>query len=231
MVAFVQRPAPAFKAEVVTKNAFSEVSLSDFRGKWWVPGASIFGLGSYSTSQGCPSVLPHVSEPRKRLWISKVLMNLLKGTLHLSARRKYCHGFVGQGIHTWKARFWLLMMPFLNSKPWTHLFSVILSLWVPLVTLTRATPGISTDSKFSHFAWASQSRKEGGLGPNLMLPLITDRNMKISRDYGVLIENEGIALRGLFIIDPQGILRYVKFCLYLETKQPSGGGLFQANHC
>ena len=43
MVAFVQRPAPAFKAEVVNKNAFSEVSLSDFRGKWWVPGASILG--------------------------------------------------------------------------------------------------------------------------------------------------------------------------------------------
>jgi len=77
--------------------------------------------------------------------------------------------------------------------------------------LTRATLGISTDSKFSHFAWTSQSRKEGGLGPNLILPLIADRNMKISRDYGVLIEDEGIALRGLFIIDPQGILRYVKF--------------------
>lgn len=56
-----------------------------------------------------------------------------------------------------------------------------------------------------------------------MLPLIADRNMKISRDYGVLIEDEGIALRGLFIIDPQGILRYVKFCLYLENNQPSRG--------
>ena len=89
--------------------------------------------------------------------------------------------------------------------------------------------GISTDSKFSHFAWANQSRKEGGLGPNLKLPLIADRNMQISRDYGVLLEDEGIALRGLFIIDPQGILRYVKFCLYLETYQPSV--LFQANHC
>jgi peroxiredoxin (alkyl hydroperoxide reductase subunit C) len=35
--------------------------------------------------------------------------------------------------------------------------------------------------------------------------------MKISRDYGVLIEEEGIALRGLFIIDPKGILRSVYF--------------------
>lgn len=66
---------------------------------------------------------------------------------------------------------------------------------------------VSTDSKFSHFAWATQPRKEGGLGPSLALPLIADRNMKISRDYGVLLEDEGIALRGLFIIDPKGILR------------------------
>lgn len=33
--------------------------------------------------------------------------------------------------------------------------------------------------------------------------------MKISRDYGVLLEDEGIALRGLFIIDPKGILRQI----------------------
>lgn len=74
--------------------------------------------------------------------------------------------------------------------------------------------GISTDSKFSHFAWATQDRKEGGLGPNLKLPLVADRNMQISRDYGVLLEEEGIALRGLFIIDPKGTLRYMLFTFY-----------------
>jgi peroxiredoxin (alkyl hydroperoxide reductase subunit C) len=42
-----------------------------------------------------------------------------------------------------------------------------------------------------------------------MLPLLADRNMQICREYGVLLENEGIALRGLFIIDPKGILRLV----------------------
>jgi alkyl hydroperoxide reductase subunit AhpC len=68
---------------------------------------------------------------------------------------------------------------------------------------------VSTDSQYSHFSWANQPRKEGGLGPDLRLPLLADRNMKISRDYGVLIEEMGIALRGLFVIDPQGILRYV----------------------
>lgn len=73
----------------------------------------------------------------------------------------------------------------------------------------KSASGISTDSKFSHFAWANQPRKEGGLGPDLKLTLVADRNMSISRDYGVLLEDEGIALRGLFLIDPKGILRFV----------------------
>ena len=53
------------------------------------------------------------------------------------------------------------------------------------------------------------------MGPDLQLPLVADRNMKISRDYGVLIEEEGITLRGLFLIDPQGILRFdCCFCVF-----------------
>ncbi|KAF9019695.1 peroxiredoxin [Hymenopellis radicata] len=69
--------------------------------------------------------------------------------------------------------------------------------------------GVSTDSQFAHFAWATQPRKEGGLGPDLRLPLIADKNMSIARDYGVLLEDEGVALRGLFIIDPKGTLRQI----------------------
>ncbi|KAF5375947.1 hypothetical protein D9615_008210 [Tricholomella constricta] len=75
--------------------------------------------------------------------------------------------------------------------------------------LNTAVFGISTDSQFSHFAWSTQPRKEGGIGPDLKLPLIADRNMRISRDYGVLLEDEGIALRGLFLIDPKGTLRQI----------------------
>lgn len=68
---------------------------------------------------------------------------------------------------------------------------------------------VSTDSVYSHLAWATQPRKQGGLGPDLQLPLIADRNQQIARDYNVLIEEEGIALRGLFIIDPKGVLRQI----------------------
>ncbi|RDB21941.1 Peroxiredoxin [Hypsizygus marmoreus] len=75
--------------------------------------------------------------------------------------------------------------------------------------LNTTVLAISTDSKFSHFSWATQPRKQGGLGPDLKLPLVADRNMAISRDYGVLLEDEGIALRGLFLIDPKGILRQI----------------------
>ncbi|RMF93262.1 MAG: peroxiredoxin [Candidatus Schekmanbacteria bacterium] len=62
--------------------------------------------------------------------------------------------------------------------------------------------GVSTDSKFSHLAWIERDLK------GLKYPLLSDTNHKVSRDYGVLIEEEGIALRGLFIIDPDGKLRY-----------------------
>ena len=63
----------------------------------------------------------------------------------------------------------------------------------------------STDSEYSLLAWTNVARKDGGLGP-VDIPLLADTNHKLSRDYGVLIEDEGIALRGLFIIDPKGIV-------------------------
>ncbi|ORZ41327.1 thioredoxin-like protein [Catenaria anguillulae PL171] len=66
----------------------------------------------------------------------------------------------------------------------------------------------SVDSQFSHLAWASMPRKQGGLG-NLSIPLISDITKKIARDYGVLLEDAGIALRGTFIIDDKGRLRQI----------------------
>ncbi|HEY3426599.1 MAG TPA: peroxiredoxin [Negativicutes bacterium] len=67
--------------------------------------------------------------------------------------------------------------------------------------------GVSTDSVYSHRAWINASRAEGGLG-GIHYPLASDITKQVSRDYGVLIEEQGVALRGLFIIDPEGILRY-----------------------
>ncbi|KAL5284102.1 TPX1 family protein [Megaselia abdita] len=73
-------------------------------------------------------------------------------------------------------------------------------------TLNTEVIGVSVDSHFSHLAWTNQARKDGGVG-KLNYPLLSDISKKISKDYGVLLENEGITLRGTFIIDPQGVLR------------------------
>lgn len=67
--------------------------------------------------------------------------------------------------------------------------------------------GVSTDSIHSHRAWINTPVDGNGLG-KLNFPLGADLTKKVSRDYGVLIEEEGIALRGLFIINPEGELKY-----------------------
>ncbi|KAL5102789.1 Thioredoxin-dependent peroxide reductase mitochondrial [Taenia crassiceps] len=66
--------------------------------------------------------------------------------------------------------------------------------------------GVSTDSHFSHLSWINTPRKAGGLG-GLRYPLLADFKKEISRGYGVLLEDAGVALRGLFIIDQNGIIR------------------------
>jgi len=68
--------------------------------------------------------------------------------------------------------------------------------------------GVSVDSHFTHLGWMNTDRSKGGLG-QLGYPLLSDLNKQIAKDYGVLLEKEGIALRGMFIIDPKGILRQI----------------------
>lgn len=66
----------------------------------------------------------------------------------------------------------------------------------------------STDSHFVHCAWMNTPRKVGGLG-EMDIPLLADKNMKIARDYGVLDEATGLAMRALFIIDREGRIRQI----------------------
>ncbi|MCB4756587.1 MAG: peroxiredoxin [Elusimicrobia bacterium] len=66
--------------------------------------------------------------------------------------------------------------------------------------------GCSVDSEYSHLAWINTPRKEGGLG-GINYPLLSDLNKNISRDYGVLTDG-GVALRGLFIVNPKGQIVY-----------------------
>ncbi|XP_070563621.1 peroxiredoxin-like [Ptychodera flava] len=66
----------------------------------------------------------------------------------------------------------------------------------------------SVDSHFSHLAWTNTPRNKGGLG-EMNIPLLSDLTKQISKDYGVLLEEEGVSFRGLFIIDDKGILRQI----------------------
>ncbi|MDG2992085.1 peroxiredoxin [Candidatus Synechococcus calcipolaris G9] len=66
--------------------------------------------------------------------------------------------------------------------------------------------GVSVDSQFSHLAWTQTDRKSGGVG-DLKYPLVSDIKKEISAAYNVLTD-DGISLRGLFIIDPEGIVQH-----------------------
>ena len=66
--------------------------------------------------------------------------------------------------------------------------------------------GVSIDSKFTHLAWCNTPRNQGGIA-DLSYPLLADLNKKMATDYGVLAEG-GVALRGLFIIDPDGVVQH-----------------------
>ncbi len=66
--------------------------------------------------------------------------------------------------------------------------------------------GVSIDSQFSHLAWKNTAEKDGGIG-NVQYPLVADIKKSISSDYDVLFE-DSFALRGLFLIDKEGIVRH-----------------------
>ena len=66
--------------------------------------------------------------------------------------------------------------------------------------------GVSVDSQFSHLAWRGTPREEGGIG-QVRFSLVADIDKSISRSYGVLL-NDSVALRGLFLIDKEGIVRH-----------------------
>lgn len=66
--------------------------------------------------------------------------------------------------------------------------------------------GVSVDSPFTHFAWRQTPVEKGGIG-SIGYPLVADLDKSIARAYGVLV-NESVALRGLFLIDRQGVVRH-----------------------
>ncbi|HUM01664.1 MAG TPA: peroxiredoxin [Thermoanaerobaculia bacterium] len=67
--------------------------------------------------------------------------------------------------------------------------------------------GVSVDSKFSHLAWTEKPRKQGGI-QGLAYPLLEDLRKELAAAYGVLDVAGAVALRGLFLIDPDGVVQH-----------------------
>lgn len=66
---------------------------------------------------------------------------------------------------------------------------------------------VSTDSKFSHLAWLNTPKSQGGI-EGVEYPLVADFNKTIAKDYEVLVEGAGVALRGLYLIDKAGVVQH-----------------------
>jgi peroxiredoxin (alkyl hydroperoxide reductase subunit C) len=66
--------------------------------------------------------------------------------------------------------------------------------------------GVSVDSHYTHLAWRRTAVENGGIG-RIRYPLVSDLKKTISRAYGVLFDDE-VALRGLFLIDREGVVRH-----------------------
>jgi peroxiredoxin (alkyl hydroperoxide reductase subunit C) len=67
--------------------------------------------------------------------------------------------------------------------------------------------GCSVDSCYTHLAWLQTPRSKGGI-EGVSYPLVADLNKSIAESFGVLMKHEGIALRGLFLIDREGVVRH-----------------------
>lgn len=82
--------------------------------------------------------------------------------------------------------------------------------------------GCSVDSQFSHLAWLATPKSKGGI-QGITYPLIADLSKNISRSFGVLSEEEGVAYRGLFLLDKTGVIRH-----YTVNDLPLGRSIDEA---
>lgn len=73
--------------------------------------------------------------------------------------------------------------------------------------LNAKVAAVSVDSQYTHLAWVNMPREAGGLG-KVTFPIVADLSKNIARSYDVLLEEAGISLRGLFLIDPKGVIRH-----------------------
>ncbi len=67
--------------------------------------------------------------------------------------------------------------------------------------------GLSIDSVYSHIAWIRDIKEHFGI--DIPFPIIADINKEVARDYNLIDEKAGSTVRGVFIIDPNQIVRWM----------------------
>jgi lipoyl-dependent peroxiredoxin subunit C len=77
--------------------------------------------------------------------------------------------------------------------------------------------GASIDSEFVHLAW----RKDNDSLRNLPIPMLADIKRELSTELGILHKTEGVAQRATFIVDPNGIIKYVEVTDLKVGRKPS----------
>ncbi|KHN73047.1 Peroxiredoxin [Toxocara canis] len=179
--AVIGKPAPPFTATAVVNGDFKTVSLSDYKGQYVV----LFFYPMDFTFV-CPTEIIAFSEHAERF------KKLGVAVLAASTDSQFSH------------LAWINVATFVCPTE-IIAFSEHAERFKKLGVAVLAA---STDSQFSHLAWINTPRKQGGLG-EMKIPILSDNSHQISRDYGVLKEDDGIAYRGLFIIDSRGILRQI----------------------
>ena len=80
--------------------------------------------------------------------------------------------------------------------------------------------GVSVDSHFTHLAWTETTEKQGGVG-NIAYPLLSDINKEVAEAYGILQDGFKVALRGLFIIDEEGVVQHATINNLAVGREPS----------
>ncbi|RXM36152.1 Thioredoxin-dependent peroxide reductase, mitochondrial [Acipenser ruthenus] len=214
----VTQHAPYFKGTAVTNGEFKEISLEDYKGKYlvlffypldftFVCPTEIIAFSDKASefhNVNCEVVgvsvdshfshLAWINTPRKSGGLGHMNIPLLSD-LNKQVSRDYGVLLEGPGIALSTFVCPTEIIAFSDKASEFH-------------NVNCEVVGVSVDSHFSHLAWINTPRKSGGLG-HMNIPLLSDLNKQVSRDYGVLLEGPGIALRGLFIIDPNGVVKHI----------------------
>ena len=178
----VGKPAPDWNGTAVLNGDFQELRLADFKGKLLSP-----ILSTYCKDNGLYLYCRKVSS---LLFLSFGLVRItLQFSLFVLSPIRF---FLSLSLSLWATVFSLLVVTSTFVCPTEILaFNDRLDEFHEIGTEVVAC---SVDSKYTHYAWINTPREDGGL-VGLRLPLLSDLTKQIAKDYGVLLEDEGISLR------------------------------------